>query len=629
MQIRVLHLVVKASLYLGLAMAISPQFLPAQAVAIASVTGRVVDPQGAVIPNAQVTITSINTGAIYPAQTNNDGIYTVPNLPVGPYSLSASAPGFEKYMQRGIDLQVNDKVQININMTVGAATETVEVQASAAMVQTQSNHISQVIDEKRINELPLNGRNAMELITISGASVNHSDGTNTGSKSFATSESISVAGGGGNQSNYLLDGGDHNDSFTNINLPFPFPDALQEFSVETTGLPARNGLHPGGLVNAVTKSGSNRRHGSAFEFLRNYKFNALSYFATKQDSLKRNQFGGTFGGRIITDKLFFFGGYQGSRIRQDPSASTAFVPTAAALAGDFSGLESAACQSSGTHRTIKDPATGATLVGDHISPTRFDPASVKLASYLPTTTDPCGKVTFGIPTKSNEAQYITRVDWILSPRHSVLGRYLYDDYELAAFYDPKDILVTAVSGNSQRVQSLTLGDTFTISPTMVNAFHFTFARRRINRGPAADGINAAALGVNGIYQGTSNYLQVSVTNGGFTIGSATGALGVFNTNSFQEADDIDWLRGKHQIGLGVGIIIRTQDNVNSHYEDNGWFQFSNIYSNDSVLDFLTGYQNKYEQTMPQQAALRQTVFGLYAQDTFHITPKLVINGGLR
>src|SRR6202012_4814150 len=262
------------------------------------------------------------------ATSSDDGLYVLTNLPVGAYTLEATVPGFQRYVQKGIVLQVNDSLQINVGMTVGQVTESIEVQAIAAAVQTQTSNVSQVIDGKRIAELPLNGRDPTQLITISGAAVNHSDGTNTGSKSFFSSQSISIAGGLGNQTNYLLDGGDNNDSFTNVNMPFPFPDALAEFSVETSSLPARNGLHPGGLVNVVTRSGSNQWHGTFFEFVRNGSVNAVNFFG-KPDSLKRNQFGGTVGGKIKTDKLFFFFGFQQSNIRQDPTNSTAFIPTPA------------------------------------------------------------------------------------------------------------------------------------------------------------------------------------------------------------------------------------------------------------------------------------------------------------
>ena len=218
-----------------LAFAIAPA-LHAQAVSIATVTGRVTDQQGAVLTGAQIKITGVDTGTVHKAVTNEDGIYTIPSLPIGAYTVEASAPGFQTYVQTGILLRVNDNVQINVTMKVGQVGERVEVQANAGMVQTQQNTISQVIDQRRIVDLPLNGRDATQLITISGASINHSDGTNTGSKSFFSSQSISIAGSAGDATNYLLDGGDNNDSFTNVNMPFPFPDALAEFSVETSTL---------------------------------------------------------------------------------------------------------------------------------------------------------------------------------------------------------------------------------------------------------------------------------------------------------------------------------------------------------------------------------------------------------
>src|ERR1017187_7054845 len=357
-----------------LALANVPRML-SQAVSIATVTGRIADPSGAVVVGAQVKITAVDTATVHVAVTDSAGAYSFPSLTIGAYTLEVTAPGFQTYIQKGIKLQVNDAPQINTTLKVGAVSDKVEVQADATMVQTQQNMVSQVMDQQRIVELPLNGRDPTQLITISGAAVNHSDGTNTGNKSFYTSQSIAIAGSAGNTPNYLLDGGDNNDSFTNVNMPFPIPVALAEFSVETSVLPARNGLHPGGLVNAVTKSGSNQWHGSAFEFVRNGDVNALNYFATKQDSLKRNQFGGTFGGRIIPNKLFFFGGFQQTYYRQDPSGSTAFIPTQAALNGDFSGLDSAACQSTGKARQTKDPQTGAnlSLTAPYINPSRFDP----------------------------------------------------------------------------------------------------------------------------------------------------------------------------------------------------------------------------------------------------------------
>jgi hypothetical protein len=424
--------------------------LRAQSVSIASVTGRVTDPSGAVLPGAQVKMTAVDTGIVHVTTADAAGSYSFPSLPIGAYTLEVTTSGFETYSQKGIVLQVNDAVPINVTMKVGQATEKVE--ADVSMVQTQQNMVSQVMDQKRIVDLPLNGRDPTQLITISGAAVNHSDGTNTGNKSFYTSQSIAIAGSAGDTTNYLLDGGDNNDSFTNVNMPFPFPDALAEFSVETSVLPARNGLHPGGVVNAVTKSGSNQWHGDAFEFVRNGDVNALNFFAGKQDSLKRNQFGGTFGGKIITNKLFFFGGIQESIVRQDPSNSSAFIPTTAALNGDFSALDGAGCQSSGVARNIKDPTTGTPLgPTDYINPAKFDPASLAFVKLIPVASaNACGKLNYGVPVIYNARQYVVRVDWVLNAKHSIYGRYLQDNYNQPAPFSTTNYLYTTTLGVDQR-----------------------------------------------------------------------------------------------------------------------------------------------------------------------------------
>ena len=611
----------------ALALGSTPE-LHAQAVSIASVTGRVTDPSGAVVSGAQIKLTAVDTGAVHTVVSNGEGIYTLPSLPIGAYILEASASGFQSYLQRGIILQVNEAAQINVTLTVGQVTQRVEVQGNASMVQTQQNTISQVIDQRRIVDLPLNGRDPTQLITISGAAVNHSDGTNTGNKSFYTSQSIAIAGSAGDTTNYLLDGGDNNDSFTNVNMPFPFPDALAEFSVETSVLPARNGLHPGGVVNAVTKSGSNQWHGDLFEFVRNGDVNAINYFATAQDSLKRNQFGGIFGGRIIRDKLFFFGGIQETIVRQNPSGSSAFIPTTAALNGDFSALEDAHCQTNGIARSIVDPSTGKPLPNDHISPSRFDPAAVAFTKYIPVASaNGCGKISYGVPVIYNARQYVTREDWTISPKHAIYGRYLQDNFNQPAPFSTSNYLYTTTLGLNQRAQTFVLGDTYTFSASTLNSFHFTFGRKYVARFPNSNGIDPAKLGVMNIYTPplAQDNLQLSVTSSFSTGGSGFAKWGV---NSFQEADDVDIVRGKHQIAFGVDLI-RTQNNQNDEYNDSGTFSFNGQYSHDPLLDFLTGTMNNFTQTLQQDYSYRQTLVALYGQDTIRLTPKLVANVGLR
>ena len=392
----------------------------AQAVAIAQVAGRVTDPSGAPVAGAQVRIVETGKQQVHTTASDDQGRYTFPNLPIGSYRLEVQASGFKLYSQSGILLQVGNNVEINATLAVGSVNESIEVTASAEMVETRETSISQVIDQRRIVDLPLNGRQPTQLIVLSGAAVTAPGGGMTGSKNYASSTTISVAGGQANGVNYLLDGGDHNDSATNINLPVPFPDALQEFSVQTSSLPARYGLHPGAVVNAVTKSGTNSMHGDLFEFLRNGDVNARNTFAPRHDTLKRNQFGGTFGDRIVRDKLFFFGGFQATRQRTDPPQTVAYVPTAAVLNGDFSAIDSGSCVSGGKGIQLVDPTTKTKFAGNQIPVSRFNPQALNLLKYVPVSSNPCGKITYGIPSTGDENQGIGRIDWVQSARHSRL-----------------------------------------------------------------------------------------------------------------------------------------------------------------------------------------------------------------
>jgi hypothetical protein len=246
-------------------------------------------------------------------------------------------------------LQVGSSPTVNVVLALGAVSETVTVQGTAPLVDTQRAGIGEVIENERIIELPLNGRNPTDLIELAGAAVQIDTASTRSFQGSSGGRGIAVAGGQSFGTAYLLDGAMHNNPYDNLNLPLPFPDALQEFRVETGALGAGSGIHTGASVNAVTKSGSNRFSGSLFEFFRNHRFNATSPFARivngerQDDGLNRNQFGGTLGGPIVTDRVFFFGGYQGTAISQTPSDNISFVPTPAMLAGDFTAAASPEC----------------------------------------------------------------------------------------------------------------------------------------------------------------------------------------------------------------------------------------------------------------------------------------------
>ena len=283
----------------------------AWAQATAELNGRVTDESGAVLPGVTVTATQTDTGFTRSVVTDNSGGYVISNLPTGPYKVDVSLQGFKTYSQTGIVLRVGGTPTINAVLGVGNLEETVSVEAAAPIVDVRSAGISEVVENERIVELPLQGRQVMDLIILAGAAVEMGRPNN---RHFQGGVNISVAGGVIYGMSYSLDGAMHNDVQNAGGLPLPFPDALQEFSVATSGLGAQAGMQSGASVNAVTKSGTNRYSGVAFEFLRDKRFNAKSVFAAigpdgkkKDDGLKRNQFGGTLGGPIMKDKLFFFG----------------------------------------------------------------------------------------------------------------------------------------------------------------------------------------------------------------------------------------------------------------------------------------------------------------------------------
>jgi hypothetical protein len=609
-----------------------------------NIQGTVSDASGAVIPNATVTATDAATQVKHVTKSGNAGGYLFPGLPIGTYVINVVATGFETYEQTGIVLEVGSSIAINVALAVGKQEIKVEVHAEGLALQTEDASFKQTIDEQDITEMPLNGRQMTGLLTLSGGSNTAPGADFTGSKYSYQTISISVAGGNGNTTLWRLDGGDNQDYMGNGNLPFPFPDAVSQFSVESTVLGAQDGEHTGGLVNVVTRSGTNKYHGSAFEFIRNNFLDATNFFSTSKDKLHQNQFGGTFGGKIIRDKLFAFAGYQHLISKQFQASTKATVPTAANLTGDFSVTDGAGCEASGKLVQLKDPLTGATITGDKYTTTpTWNATALALQKYLPAIdptydTGNCGFVSYAIPSDVYDNQFVTRVDYAINSQHNLYGRYLLDGYQAPAFFSPTNILITTQSGNIERTQSFTLGESWAISSTTVNAAHATILRRVDNRGYAPNDINMTTLGVPtpALYQAIPNGLQI--TEGKFTIGGGTNSVSHFNDNTLAFDDDLTIVRGKHQFVFG-GEWVQNQLNIGNAYESNGVFTFNGQYSGsgpaggtvigDQNLDFLEGTLSAFQQSKQQQNALRGPIPSLYGQDTYHLTKRLTLVAGLR
>ena len=399
--------------------------------ATAQINGTVADASGAVLPGVTVIAMQTETGFHREAVTDGTGSYALLNLPTGPYRLEATLSGFRTFSQTGLVLQVGSNPVIPVKMELGSLEQTVSVEAAAPLVETRNPAVGATITSEQIDALPLEGRSAVSLITLTGASA---DAGPSSSRSMTSSRGIAISGGQPFGVAYLLDGALHNNAYDGFNMPLPFPDALQEFKVETSTQNAQNGVHAGGTVSLVTKSGTNLLHGDAFEFARHHRFNATSPFAgidpatgkRLDDGLVRNQFGGVLGGKLVQDKLFFFGAYQTSRSTQTPADLVAFVPTAAMMAGDFTGVTSPACNR-GTQVNLRAP-----FVNNRLAPAQISPAALAVAKRLPATSDPCGRVTYSSQTKPVETQSIGRVDWQINQNHSLFGRYMLT----TTFWDP-------------------------------------------------------------------------------------------------------------------------------------------------------------------------------------------------
>jgi hypothetical protein len=531
-------------LLLGLLCVLSCDTVWAQAASTAQISGVIRDQTGAILPGAEISVTQTETGLRRNSLSNETGAYVLTNLPTGPYRLEVGLPGFRTYVQTGIVLQVNSNPVVNVVLEVGQVAETIEVQADAAMVETRSSGVGTVVDNQRVVEMPLNGRNATELIHLSGlANVSTGSSTTLNSTRNYPTVIISVAGGTGNGITYQLDGANHNDTQNSLNLPLPFPDALQEFKVETSALPAQYGYHSNAVVNAITKSGTNEFHGDAFEFLRNGALNARDFFAAKRDTLRRNQFGGVIGGPIRRGKLFFFGGYQGTIQKSDPQQTIAYIPTSEMLAGDFRTVASPTCNG-GRQITL---AASQGFVNNQISPSRFSPVTVKLASLFPTTTDPCGKVTYGLRSDQTENLVVTRLDYQRNEKHSMFERFTFADLDSPSTYDGKNPLtVTGNPKNHARVYSLAVGDTYLIGTNFVSSFRAGVNRTKITRVPD-EAQSWATLGAQN-FTSPVNKISLGVSGNGFNTGTGGGVPVLEHTGpSTNLVEDVSVVKGNHQI----------------------------------------------------------------------------------
>jgi hypothetical protein len=598
-----------------------------------SISGTISDSTGALVPSVIVTAIQMQTGTKTVATSNSSGVFVFPSIPPAEYSISATTPGFQSFLQNGIILLANQAATVNIVLKLGATSELVTVAANAVQVDTTTGTLSAVIDQNNVNELPLNGRNAAALTTlVAGVVAAPSDGTDKGNtKTFPEAVPISANGSRSDQTNYLLDGGNNMDEYTMANGPFPFPDALQEFSVQTSNYSAEYGQSAGAVVNIVTKSGGHGYHGDAFEYLRNGVFNARNFFATSVDPLKRHQFGGTVGGPIKIPhfvsgtRTFFFFGYQRTNLEDQVGGSSAFVPTQANLRGDFSALLSATNPNNPQGKVVKvlDPTTGLQFPINQIPLNRLDPAALAFAKALPASSTN-GQVFYQVPVLQTFNEYISRVDHDLTSKDHIFLHYYYNDFLLGGTLNPANLL-TYKDAAHIRFQSALISETHTFKSNLLNSLIVNYTRESAARQPESTAPSIADFGVN-IWQPAVKAIQQVAVTGFFSLGDAPTA--VFERNNYTLADDMHYVKGNHNIGFGVHLEL-TKNDISNLFQQPGLFTFNATNTNYAAASYVLGYMSAFTQGNGQYFGNRAAFVGYYAQDNWKINRRLSLTYGLR
>jgi hypothetical protein len=615
-----------------------------RAQALGSFTGSVTDASNATVANALITAVDERTNLSRTNRANAQGGFVINSLRPSLYTISGEAPGFQKFVRQHVELLADQTLTVDVRLQVGQLSDTVTVEGGAPQVDTMTGTLRQVIDQERLVELPLNGRNAATLTTlVAGAVQSPSNGAfqsstfgNQAVGGQAAAVTVSTNGSSQTAVNYQMDGGDNVDQYTNVNQPFPMPDSLLEFSVQTSDYSAQYGQNAGAIVNVVTKSGTNQFHGGAFEFVRNSILNARNWAATARDQIKRNQFGGTLGGPVRIpglyngkDRTFFFFGHQSTRFHYVSSSGQGFVPTSANLSGDFSTMLDAKNPANPLGRAIviNDPLAAKPFAGNLIPTNRFDTAAVATAKFLPAATSSNGLVRFTSPfAPQNFEEETIRIDHAISARDRLMGRYFLDEFDNPAIYTPGNILVYR-DGQPNRSQNLVVQELHIFNPDVLNDARFTFSRVNGRQVPPSNSPQLGDLGSN-VYQPTNapKVIEGVSVSGLFSFGDH--AFGGFVRKNYVWYDDVKVVRGRHSIGIG-GLFQYAQLDVNNNYKRFGSYSFSGDSTGYALADFFLGSVRSFSQGSGEFQNDRNVFVNAYVQDSIRLTRRFTLSLGLR
>ena len=605
------------------------------------IIGIVTDPQGAALTGAKVTVANAGTNIQKTVLTDSTGSYQVLDLPIGSYVVTVEMKGFTKSITHPQELNINQSLRVDVVMKIGGTTEVVEVQSQSSQVETVNPTVGGTVTGKPIQDLPLNGREVLDLaFTQPGVLPAPTNSFAYGSeKSGEFAEGFTVAGGRPDAVTYLLDGG-LNNSVTSNNVVFdPNPDTVDEFRILTNNYTVEYGRNAGGTVTVVTKSGTNDLHGSVFEYLRNEAFNANYYFDKQQGLprpvLKRNQFGGTFGGPIIKDRLFYFLGYQGQRQNSITHGQAVTTYTPAELDGNFSqavngGPDPNVVAYLEAHPYFQSkPALASQGI---IDPSTIDPVAKAYISAGLIPTSPTGQLLPQGPAYDNVDQYMGKLDFYATPtdRLSLTAGSNQEPTE-----QPLQVFATVLGfpeNASTTNQFLNLAYTKTFSPSLLNEAHLTANRYYNTYSAGSQPPNPAALGVhiNSDLGFAPPIVQLLSSN--LVVGFDPNLPRTKADNTYGISDTLTWTRGRHTIKTGGRFAI-LQENSLYAYATNGWFFFygtsTNVGSGTDLADFLFGAPDEYQQYPRANNNEHQRQYALFGQDEWKVTPRLVLTIGLR
>ena len=604
----------------------------ARAQSTGSIRGTIIDTTGAVVEGASVTAASTATGLTRTEQSNGSGIFVFPDLPIGAYTVEVSKTGFQTQHLQNIQLLTGQVLGLDINLAVGSQSLSVDVDAQAQEIQTSTSTVATSVNEKQMQDLPLNGRNPLQLTALTPGAVLTNVGTESGQQD---NTGLAVNGLRPTQNNYQMDGAMYVNRFFDSVPILPNPDALQEFTIQAANFSSEYS-GAGALVQLSTRSGTNAFHGAAYEFLRNTVLNARNYFQQTVPPFKLNQFGGTVGGPIVKDRTFFFFSAEDLQQRSSPNPISIQVPTQAELKGDFSALLAKGI-------VIYDPSTGAPYPGNVIS-APIDPLSGAVASkYLsPLASDPVTGI-FNSTANANvdRTQYLVKIDHMVTSNNHLSGRYFYVEDN---FQRPFNAPLGFYAENLFRNQSLTLSDTQILSNTLTATLYASagrFARTQIPVAPGLQSLQALGqqvpLGTNvPIFPG------IRANIAGFVNIFSGGALAQVPTSYEYKAEAVK-VFGAHTISFGA-TFERTGINANDYSYTPGDNTFNGqrtaapsgaklpagaTKSGSALADFYLGLDSQFFQDNGRKFYLRENRPAIYVQDDWRMTRNLTINAGVR